>query len=157
MATAHVAWFSVPRDRAERIIVGFTAAELPKLLSEIEARYESHRPVPADHRPRIAELERRIANFVKAIGDGLFSPEVDATLRAARAELAQLKAATPTQVRAQREAESIERRVARSRPVGGGRRDCAGDAARAVPERNLARARPREALPVGAGTDGVAR
>ena len=106
---------SVPRDRAERIILGFTAAELPKLLSEIEARYESHRPVPADHRPRIAELERRIANFVKAIGDGLFSPEVDATLKAARAELAQLKAATPTQVRAQREAESIERRVARMR------------------------------------------
>ncbi len=32
---------SVPRDRAQRIILGFTAAELPKFLTEIEARYEA--------------------------------------------------------------------------------------------------------------------
>ena len=104
---------SVPRDRAERIILDFTSAELPKFLSEIEARYESRRVVAVDHKARIAELDQKIANFVKAIGEGLRDPELDAALKAARTEPEQLSAVAP--MRSERKAESIEHRVARMR------------------------------------------
>lgn len=58
---------SVPRTRVERVILDFTERELPGILSAVEARYsQPHGAV--DHRQRIAELERQIANFVKMIG-----------------------------------------------------------------------------------------
>lgn len=106
---------SVPRERIERVFAEFMAGpELPRRLSEMEARWVSSRPVMIDYRPRIVELEGKIANFVKAIGQGLFSPEVDAALKAARGELEQLKAMSQTKPQPRRaQQESVERRVAR--------------------------------------------
>jgi len=38
-----------------------------------------------DHRPGIAQLEKEIANFIKVIGAGEYSPAVSDTLKAAEA------------------------------------------------------------------------
>jgi DNA repair exonuclease SbcCD ATPase subunit len=113
--------------------------------------------VAVDHKPRIAELEQKIANFVRAIGEGLRDPELNAALKTARAELEQLKAVPPMRARAERKSESIERRVERMRERYRKAATRAGRAARAVPERDLARARSvRRSLPVGNGDDGLA-
>jgi len=70
--------------------------------------------VIADPRPRIAELERQIANFVKMIGAGEFSPAVSAALKAAETELAGLKVTRPRPAQ-KASREPIERRVKRMR------------------------------------------
>ena len=84
---------SVPRERVERVILECANSELldPKALAKIEARQIM--PATVDYRPKIAELERQIANYVRAIAasaDGL--TDVVAALKAARAELDGLKA-----------------------------------------------------------------
>jgi Recombinase zinc beta ribbon domain len=107
---------TVPRERVERIILNFAERELPGMLDAAEARYaQPHAMV--DHRPRIAELEKQVANFVKMIGAGDYSPAVSATLKAAETELTQLKAAMAAQPRPAHKAsrEPIERRVKRMR------------------------------------------
>jgi len=102
---------SVPRYRVEKLILDFTERELPRILTEAEARY-NEQPVIADHRPRIAELERQIGNFVKVIGAGEYSQAVADALKTAEAELAKLKAVTSVRPRPAHKAsrEPIERR-----------------------------------------------
>ncbi len=56
----------------------------PKRLAAIEERYVSSRPATVNLRPRIAELERQVQQFVKAIGAGEYSPAISAALKAAR-------------------------------------------------------------------------
>ena len=58
---------SVPRERVERVILECANSELldPKGLAKIEARQIM--PATIDYRPKIAELERPIANYVRAI------------------------------------------------------------------------------------------
>jgi site-specific DNA recombinase len=107
---------SVQRTRAENIILGFTERELPTILAAAEERY-SQPHAAVDHRARIAELEKQVANYVKMIGGGEYSPAVSAALKAAESELTKLRAldlmpACPPHIASR---EPIERRVKRMR------------------------------------------
>jgi hypothetical protein len=57
---------SVPKERAERIILGFAEREAPTILAALDRYSEVH--ASTDYRPRIAVLEREIANLTDAIG-----------------------------------------------------------------------------------------
>jgi site-specific DNA recombinase len=107
---------SVLKDRAEHIILGFTERELPTILAAAEERY-SQPHAAVDHRVRITELEKQVANYVKMIGGGEYSPAVSAALKVAEAELGKLRAPDLMPVRPPHIAsrEPIERRVARMR------------------------------------------
>ena len=88
---------SLRRESAQRILFECIRTELlaPNRLAEIEACFRAAQPAAVDHKPRITELELRIANFVKTIGEGLYSPEVNAALAATRTELEGLNALSP--------------------------------------------------------------
>ena len=88
---------SLRRESAQRILFECIRTELlaPNRLAAIEACFRATQPAAVDHKPRITELELRIANFVKAIGEGLYSPEVNAALAATRTELEGLNALSP--------------------------------------------------------------
>jgi site-specific DNA recombinase len=111
---------SVPRDRVERVLLDCAHTELldPAKLEEVEARYLASRPATVDYRPRIAELEARVANFVKAIGGGADGMgDIVVALKAARGELDRIKALASLPRAAQQKAagEPITRRAARIR------------------------------------------
>ena len=67
---------SLPRERAERIILDCVEMELfdPARLTELESRYESSAPVVVDNGPRIAKLKREVDQMVKAIAGGSTPP-----------------------------------------------------------------------------------
>jgi site-specific DNA recombinase len=107
---------SLPRERAERIILDCVETELfdPARLTELESRYESAAPVVVDNGPRIAKLKREIDHMIKAIAGGLNSSALATELRAAEAELATLQVIIPAKVSARRTArEPLEKRRAR--------------------------------------------
>jgi hypothetical protein len=81
------------RTDAERLLLDFVEETLfdPERLAAIEERYVSSRPATVDLRPRIAELERQVQQFVKAIGAGEYSLAISAALKAAEGELEQLR------------------------------------------------------------------
>jgi DNA invertase Pin-like site-specific DNA recombinase len=111
---------SVPRDRLERVMLDCAHTELldPVKLAEIEAWHVAHRPATVDYRPRIAELEAQVANFVKAIGSGTEGiGDLVAALKAARGELDRLKALGSLPRAAQQKAasEPVGKRAARMR------------------------------------------
>jgi hypothetical protein len=111
---------SVPKDRIERVMLDFAHNELldPETLAEIEAWHVAHRPAVVDYRPRIAELETQVANFVKAIGSGADGVgDLVAALTVARGELDRLKAVASLPRTAQQKAigEPITKRAARMR------------------------------------------
>jgi site-specific DNA recombinase len=110
---------SVPRDRIENVMLECAHSELldPVKLAEIEAWHVAHRPV-TDYRPRIAELEATVANYVKALGagaDGL--GDLVAALKAARGELDRLKAVAslPRAAHQKTTSEPVQKRAARVR------------------------------------------
>ncbi len=123
---------SLIRTVAEKHILDFVETDLLHLptLEKIEAAYRSSRPATVDYRPRIAELERQVQQFVKVIGAGEYSPAVSAALKASEAELEQLKAMGAPHARSARKAsmEPLARRVARMRE----RLAKGGDVARAA-------------------------
>jgi site-specific DNA recombinase len=107
---------SLPRDRAERIIMECVQTELlsPAKLAELEKRYRSsveHPPV--DHSRRIAELDREVHNIGDAIAKGLVSEALASRLQAAEADRARLIALQqkPTREPGKLSAATIERRV----------------------------------------------
>lgn len=106
---------SVPRDRIERVFVNFMASpQLPRQLSEIEARWNSAQGEIIDYRPRITQLETQRANLVRAIRLGGLAAELGAELRALTAELEQLTALNQAVQRPHGgPQQSVERRVAR--------------------------------------------
>ena len=108
---------SVPRDRIESVMLDCAHKELldPAKLAELEAWQVAHRSAVIDYRPRIVELEKQIANFVKAIGEG--SAAVSAALKAAEAELGRLKgiASLPHTAQQKTSREPVEKRAARIR------------------------------------------
>ena len=86
---------SLPRDRAERIIIDCVETELldPAKLSELEARYRTAASRPAvDHSQRIAELASEVQNITDAIAKGLLSDALATRLQAAEAERSRLQA-----------------------------------------------------------------
>lgn len=88
---------SLPRERAERIILDCVQGELltEERLGELERRYRSVAERPAvDHSLRIAELDKEIGNLGDAIAKGLLSDALAKLLQAAEAERGRLIAAT---------------------------------------------------------------
>ena len=108
---------SVPRERVERVIFGWIDQELLNTdkLATIEARFASSTQGHVNHRPRIAHLEREIANYVTAIAAGGEIPELVAALKTARAEMERLKATEGLQAPRRRPAEPMARRIERMR------------------------------------------
>ena len=108
---------SVPRDRIERVFIDYMASpELPRRLSEIEARWASSNPVSIDYRPRIAQLEQQRANLIEAIKSGGLAAELGGELKTITANLEQLKAVANIKPLIRKApAESVERRVERMR------------------------------------------
>lgn len=111
---------SVLRTRIEDVMLDCAHTELldPEKLTEIEAWHVAHRPATVDYRPRIAELEAQVANYVKALGagaDGL--GDLVAALKAARSELDRLKtvASLPRAAHHKATSEPVEKRAARMR------------------------------------------
>lgn len=111
---------SVPRERIERVMLDCAYSELldPKKLRQIEAQ----QTIPAatiDYRPMIAQLERQIANYMKAIAagaDGL--ADVVNALKAARSELDRLKSLNSAPRAAKRPTmESVMQRAERMREL----------------------------------------
>ena len=89
----------VRRTLAEERILASIKRDLrdPAVLTEVERRVSlalaQRAKAPRCHQgARIAELERQIANFVKVIGAGEYSPALSAALKAAELELAHLSA-----------------------------------------------------------------
>jgi hypothetical protein len=106
---------SLLRTRAEEQIVDFATQILfdPVRLAGLEQFWESVQPRTVDNRARVADLERRVGNLVKAIGAGEYSPAVSAALKAAEAELAESKAAAAI-VPLDRRAKPLPSRYARA-------------------------------------------
>jgi site-specific DNA recombinase len=110
---------SVPRDRIERVMLDCAYSELldDKKLRKIETQQTV--PAAVDYRPMIAQLERQIANYLKAIAagaDGL--ADVVNALRAARSDLDLLKELTNTPRPAARlTVESVMKRAKRMREL----------------------------------------
>jgi site-specific DNA recombinase len=106
---------SVPRDRVERIILGFAEREAPTILAALDRYSELHTEV--DHRPRIAELEREVGHLTDAIAKVGLSEKVAERLKGAETELRKLRALEilppyPTHIAPR---EPMERRVRRMR------------------------------------------
>ena len=111
---------SVPRERIEHVMLDCAQKELldPMKLAEIEAWHVAHRPATVDYRPRIAELETQVANYVKALGAGADGMgDLIASLKAARGELDRLKAiaSLPRAAQQKTAGEPVEKRAARIR------------------------------------------
>jgi site-specific DNA recombinase len=111
---------SVPRDRIEHVILDCAHSELldPVKLAGVEAWQVSSRPAAVDYRPRIAELEAQVANYVMALGAGAEGmADIIAALKTARGELDKLKALSALPRASQRQAaqEPIGKRAARLR------------------------------------------
>src|SRR5450432_4741448 len=80
---------SLRRAGVKTVRAGLTP---PPHARRAQARYRSSRPATVDIRPRIAELERQVRNFVQMIGAGEYSVVVSVAPKAAEAELEQCKA-----------------------------------------------------------------
>jgi hypothetical protein len=102
----------------ERLFMDYMASpELPRVLSEIEARWLSSRPATIDYQPRITELEKQRWNLIAAIKSGGLAAELSAELKAISAELEQLKTLAQQKPVTSRKSpsEPVERRVERIR------------------------------------------
>jgi hypothetical protein len=74
--------------RIERVFRSFMAGpELPRVLSELEARWLSSRPMQVDYKPQIERLEKQRANLVEAIKVGGLAAELGAELKRISSEL----------------------------------------------------------------------
>ncbi len=108
------------RGMHEHVMLDCAHKELldPVKLAELEAWQAATRPAAVDYRPRIAELEARVANYVKALGAGAEEMgDIIAALKTARGELDRLKALSALPRVAQRQAaqEPTTKRAARLR------------------------------------------
>jgi hypothetical protein len=89
----------VRRTLAEERILTSVKCDLrdPAVLTDVERRVslalaQRAKAPRFDQGARIAELQRQIGNYVKAIGAGEYSPALSAALKAAELELAHLSA-----------------------------------------------------------------